>query len=671
MNNAAGKRFCFVREVPHFWITLSDGTRLSARMWLPENAHLQPVPSILEYLPYRKRDGTAFVDEQTHPLLASHGYACLRVDIRGTGESDGHLLDEYLVQEQDDALEVIEWIRTQEWCTGRVGMLGMSWGGFSALQVAARQPIGLSAIVTVCSTVDRYAEDVHFKGGNLLLENVAYGGMMMSYLAMPADPLLVGDGWQEQWLDRLNNVPLMLENWLGHQNRDDYWKHGSVSEDYQSIKAAVYCVGGWGDGYRNSIAKMLANLGCPTKALIGPWIHAYPHLGTPAPAIDFVLEMVRWWDYWLKDLDNGIMDEPKATFYIPDVLAPAPAYSSRPGFWTRASTFPPAENTCMTFSLTQAGVMTLGEQELASEIRVQTPVTTGTQLGKFCVVFGGPEGHADQRRDDAVSMCFDTPVLAEALTLAGAVMLELRIAASQQSAQLVAKLSAVAPDGAATLLTYGATRVRPSLEKSDRESLDTEQGTDILLAMDDVGVTIPMGYKLRLALSTGSFPLLWPNSTCSAVTLRPGRQHLHLPVFIGGAITCPFEDAPAFSEVDMEGVRAPSLTRTISEDMGAGRVTVEIRNDLGQTVFTDHGLCTDQLVQESYAALHDDPQSVEARLSSTNRLSRGDWKIEVNTSLSLSSDAENFMIDASQVAKLGDEEVHRRNWHRRVPRTSA
>ena len=117
-----------VREVENAWIPLTDGTRLAARIWLPGDAEENPVPAVLEYLPYPKDDCTAHGDAMRHPYFAAHGYAAVRVDLRGTGDSDGLLLGEYLEQEQDDALEVLEWLAAQPWCTGSVGMRpGASW----------------------------------------------------------------------------------------------------------------------------------------------------------------------------------------------------------------------------------------------------------------------------------------------------------------------------------------------------------------------------------------------------------------------------------------------------------------------------------------------------------------------------------------------------------------
>ena len=167
-----------ITEHPDMAIEMPDGCRLSARVWMPANAIDSPVPAILEFLPYRKRDGTTARDCLTHPYFAKNGYACIRVDMRGNGDSQGIMEDEYTDQELSDAEATIAWLAQQPWCSGSVGMMGISWGGFNSLQVAARQPSALKAIITLCSTVDRYADDIHFKGGCLLNENLGWGSTM-------------------------------------------------------------------------------------------------------------------------------------------------------------------------------------------------------------------------------------------------------------------------------------------------------------------------------------------------------------------------------------------------------------------------------------------------------------------------------------------------------------
>src|SRR5579862_2857642 len=206
-----------VRVIEHTLIPLKDGTMLAARIWLPDDAEQNPVPAILEYLPYRKRTGTYDRDALMHPYLAGHGYAAVRVDIRGCGESDGLLFDEYAQQEQDDALEIIAWLAAQPWCSGAVGMMGISWGGFNGLQVAARRPPALKAIVTLCSTDDRYRDDVHYMGGALLPAGLDWAAFFFTTMGHPPDPALVGEGWREMWLQRLENLPFFMETWTRHQ----------------------------------------------------------------------------------------------------------------------------------------------------------------------------------------------------------------------------------------------------------------------------------------------------------------------------------------------------------------------------------------------------------------------------------------------------------------------
>jgi len=237
-------------ERPEQGIILGDGTRLSARIWRPEDSEENPVPAILEFLPYRKRDGTVARDALTHPYFARRGYACLRVDLRGNGDSEGLMEDEYTPQELADAVEVIAWIAAQPWCSGAVGMMGISWGGFNSLQVAALAPAPLKAVISLCSTVDRYSDDIHYKGGCLLNENLGWGATIWSFSSRPPDPALVGDKWRQMWLERLEGEPFLPALWLSHQRRDAYWRHGSVCEDYSAIKAAVLAVGGWGDAYK-------------------------------------------------------------------------------------------------------------------------------------------------------------------------------------------------------------------------------------------------------------------------------------------------------------------------------------------------------------------------------------------------------------------------------------
>src|SRR5271155_3909166 len=364
-----------VRVIEHMSISLKDGTTLAARVWLPDDAEQNPVPAILEYLPYRKRDGTYERDALTHPYLAGYGYAGVRVDIRGSGESGGLLFDEYTKQEQDDALEVIAWLAAQPWCSGAVGMMGISWGGFNGLQVAARRPPALKAIVTICSTDDRYRDDVHYMGATKLNSGFAWASFLFGSVCRPPDPALAGEQWRDMWLRRLENVPLFLERWLRHQHRDAYWKHGSVCEDYSAIQCAVYAVGGWTDGYTNAIPRLLEHLTAPRKGLIGPWAHGYPHVAKPGPQIGFLQEMLRWWDHWLKGIDTGVMDEPMLRAWMTDSVRPAPYHEELPGRWIAEPAWPPRAIELRRLHFTDAGLRA-GEASLTPRA-VRSPQSVG------------------------------------------------------------------------------------------------------------------------------------------------------------------------------------------------------------------------------------------------------------------------------------------------------
>jgi uncharacterized protein len=345
-----------VRVIEHTLIPLKDGTMLAARIWLPDDAEQNPVPAILEYLPYRKRDGTYERDALTHPYLAGYGYAGVRVDIRGCGESGGLLFDEYAKQEQDDGVEVIAWLAAQPWCSGVVGMMGISWGGFNGLQIAARRPPALKAIVTICSTDDRYADDAHYMGGTLLTAGLEWASFFFGSMCLPPDPMLVGDGWRAMWSERLQNLPLFSEPWLQHQRRDAYWKHGSVCENYEAIQCPVYAIGGWTDGYKNAIARLLEGLTVPRKGLIGPWAHSYPHFALPGPQIGFLQEMLRWWDYWLKGVDTGVMDEPILRAWMTESVKPASHHEVLPGRWIAETSWPAPRITPRRLFLTDEGL---------------------------------------------------------------------------------------------------------------------------------------------------------------------------------------------------------------------------------------------------------------------------------------------------------------------------
>ncbi len=376
-----------VVDVEHVLVPMRDGVRLAARLWLPAGAERAPVPAVLEYIPYRKRDGTRLRDEPMHRWFAGHGYACARVDVRGAGDSHGVLDDEYTETEQQDAEDVLAWLAAQPWCDGRVGMIGKSWGGFGALQVAARRPPALAAVIAVCASDDRYADDAHYMGGCLLNENLIWGSMLMSLCAQPPDPDLFGDGWRALWRTRLEAVAPFPARWLAHPTRDAYWRHGSICEDFDAIRVPVWAISGWADGYSNAVLRLLGGLSCPRFGLIGPWGHVYPHDGVPGPAIGFLQEAVRFWDRWLKGTANGFDQEPRLRAWLQDSMRPVAGWPERAGRWVAERDWPIARVAARRFAFAPDRLVELAAgAACGDDVRLEhgSPQHVGDAAGAWC-----------------------------------------------------------------------------------------------------------------------------------------------------------------------------------------------------------------------------------------------------------------------------------------------
>ena len=662
-----------VQELEHVWIPMGDGTRLSARIWMPEDAGTKPVPAILEYIPYRKRDGTRAWDDPRHRWWAGHGYAAIRLDIRGTGESEGTITDEYTPQEQQDAVEAIAWIAAQPWCTGKVGMTGISWGGFNSLQVAAHRPPALKAIITHCSTDDRYADDIHFMGGAMLVDNFFWGSGFFEFMARQGDPEIQGDRWREQWLQRLESwEPVAATIWQEHQRRDAYWKQGSVNENYADITCAVYAVGGWADGYSNAIPRMLANLTCPRKGLVGPWGHKYPQDAIPGPSIGWMQESLRWWDHWLKGVDNGIMAEPAYRVWLDEPQAPDACLAMSKGRWVTEPAWPSANIGERLYHLNSDG---LSEKKRRSVmLEHSTPLTMGAASGVWCPYgLGGssPDLATDQREDDARSLSFDSPPLEERLEVLGAPVVTLRLAIDKPQGMVAVRLNDVAPDGSSLRVSYGL------LNLSHRKSHETPRAmkpgamVDVEVRLNDLAHAFPAGHRIRVAVSTSYWPIAWPSPEAVTMTLASGRSTLALPVRPPRA-----EDAhvPAFEEPEMaplpemEVVVPGRGTRHVERDMASGEQIVRVVEDAGVYRLPGLGLTLADGASVELGIVEGDPASARGTWRWHSRRTRGDWDVTTTSQMTVTVSKEAFHIATDLEAFEGDRRIFARRWNHDVKR---
>ncbi|MGR3615663.1 MAG: CocE/NonD family hydrolase [Paracoccaceae bacterium] len=643
-------------------ITLSDGCRLSARVWRPVDASDDPVPAVLEFLPYRKRDGTCARDALTHPYFAARGYACIRVDMRGNGDSQGLMEDEYSQQELDDAVEVINWLAAQAWCSGTVGMMGISWGGFNALQVAALQPEALKAIITLCSTVDRYADDIHYKGGCLLNENLGWGATMWSYSSRGPDPDLRPDDWREMWMERLEAEPFLPALWLKHQRRDAYWQHGSVCEDFGAIKAATLAVGGWGDAYKNTVPQIVEKLHAPAKGIVGPWVHKYPHFAVPEPRIGFLQEALRWWDHWLKGLDTGVENDPDYRAYVMDGVRPASWYTERSGSWAAEPEGATSHFPVETLHLSDAG---LGQaRHLNTSVR--SPHHCGMQSGEYCAIWLGPEMPGDQRADDALSACFDSPPLDQDMSILGAPRLKLTLNADRPQAQIAVRLNHIHPDGASTRITYGVLNLTHRNSHADPDPLVPGKSVDIALDLDHIGYRVPAGHRIRVSVSSAYWPLIWPSPETAELNLTRGT--LELPMRPVTDDEYHFEPPEAAAPWEIETLREGNNTRRVETDLVTGEISLIIEDDFGKVRDLEHGLVNGSIARERWVIHPDDPLSARGICHWSDEVEREGVQMRTETFCEMSSDLTHFHLTARLEAYENGVLITKRDLTESIPR---
>jgi uncharacterized protein len=656
-----------IRVEETVWIELADGCRLAARLWLPDGSAV-PVPAILEYLPYRRRDRHRGDDAILHPAFAAAGYAAIRVDMRGAGDSDGVMLDEYTPREWADAVEVIDWIARQPWCSGQVGMIGLSWSGFNSLQIAALAPPALKAIVTTCASDDRYADDMHYMGGALLNDNLQYGATLFTWLATPPDPAIVGERWRAMWRERLEASEPAAARWMGHSDRDAYWRSGSVSEDYRRIKAAVLAVGGWADGYVNAVMRLLCGLPGPRKGLIGPWGHAFPHVATPGPQIDFITYVVRWWDHWLKGRDTGLMDEPMLTAWLQESEPPRARYQQRRGHWIAEPVWPSPTVADRVFHLGQTGI-SAAPTDFSRPVR--SPATTGLASGEWCPYGWGPDMPTDQREDDAGSLCFDGPPLDRPLQILGGAGLTVELASDRPEAVLAARLVDLAPDGSARRITYGLLNLQHRDGHDRAIALAPGKRYRVTLRLKDVGYELPAGHRLRIALSTAYWPLAMPGPEAATLTLHAGELRLPLrsapgpaPAVLGQAWSPPPLDAQVLVPPGRGRIR-------IERQVEDGRTSVEVVRNLGALRIADVDLELGATGSERYTILPDDPAAARSETERRAEFRRGSWHAAVVTRTILTSQGADWRFRATLDAYEGEARIFARNWDLLIPRSSA
>jgi hypothetical protein len=527
------------------WIPLSDGVRLAARLWLPDEL---PAPALLEALPYRMDDLTASYASEYERLCREGGLAVARVDLRGTGSSEGLAGDEYPPEERADLLEVIAWLAAAEWSSGRVGMYGTSYSGFNAIQLAIERPPALAAICAIYATDDRYTDDVHYTGGALrALDLVDYVLYMAALTVLPPVPRLFGDGWREEWLRRVDGCEPWLLRWLEQQCDGPYWRQGSLRPGYERIACPTMLVAGWADGYRNNTFRTFEGLRCPKRLVVGPWSHMSAAASLPGPRVDLVPELVRWFRRWLCDEENGVDEEPPIRVFVRRSTRPEPDLAEMRGAWRYESGWP--------LGRSRREVLVPHPSEGTDELEIRGDV--GTSAWISCagrLPWGQP---LDQREDDARSCVYEWGPLEAELEILGHPAVSVRVTSTEPVAYLSAKLCDVFPDGTSALVTRGLLNLAHRLSSTSPEPLAPGVPTPVTIELEATSWVFEAGHRIRLSLAGADWPNIWPPPAPGTLALDRTALSLSLPVVDGDP---PTHEAPAFASSRREDAHAPELT---------------------------------------------------------------------------------------------------------------
>jgi uncharacterized protein len=643
-------------EQTRAWILTADGTRLAIRLWLPD---ARPAPIVLEALPYRMDDLTASYAAEYQRLCEEGGFAVCRLDLRGTGSSEGVAEDEYTAQEHADICEAIAWLAAQEWSNGRVGMYGTSWSGFNSIQVAAERPPALAAIVPIYASDDRYTDDVHYMGGALkavdLVDWVLY---MVACNALPPVPGVFGEGWRDEWLRRLDGTEPWLLRWLEEQTDGPYWRQGSLGPGYDRIACPTMIVAGWADGYRNNTFRTFEALSCPKKLLIGPWSHMSTATSLPGPHIDLVPELIRWFGRWLRDDQNGIDEEPPIVVFARRSTRPAPDLVEMRGEWRAEATWPPERLRETTLRPDRKGI---DEIVVRGDVGRTAWISCASKLP-----WGQPD---DQRPDDALSLTYDWEPLAAELDVMGHPRLAVIVTSPAPVTYLSAKLCDVFADGTSALVTRGILNLAYRNGHTVPVPLEPGVPTAVEIELEATSWIFEAGHRVRLSLAGSDWPNTWPPPAGGTLQVERESVELRLPVLDGpGQLPTPAlplstgKDAHATPDAG----EAPVVWR-FEHDV-VGRETRAVTS-YGWIYGGEFEAQIDESYEGSVGVSTDDPALAWARGRAIYRIEWPETTVRTEATLDFHSDADAYHVIVEVVAEeLSGDIRHERRYERTIPR---
>jgi predicted acyl esterase len=653
-------------------IAMKDGVHLAVNLYMPDGAKPEDkFPAILEYLPYRKDDWTLSRDWELHSYWVRRGYVTARVDIRGTGASEGAPPDrEYSDQEQQDGLEVIDWLSKQPWSAGNVGMMGISWGGFNAIQLAQRHPPALKAIIAICATEELFHDDIHYIDGLMHVDE--FEPAMDLELGLTRSPDFPTD--EKSLALRFDSSPWFLL-YLHEQRDGPFWRRASVAPDrYGEYSVPSFMIGGFLDGYRDSLARFFEKSKAPIKGLLGPWNHTFPHNAEPGPATEWRDEATRWWDYWLKGVRNGIMDEPRFEVYMRHPYPPDPNIKEIPGDWRAEKTWPPAAQRTETLylqpdhSLREIPPVALSQ----SKHELKYVPSIGSEVGFWWGDFA-----TDQRPIDAYSLVYDSAPVEKETAILGWPRAYLQVSANAPLADWFVRLSDVAPDGTVTMIT-GAGQSGAQRESSAHPAkLEPGRKYAIPIEMHLTSWIFPPGHRIRVAISNALWPMIWPTPYAMTTSLYLGGEltsRLEMPLVpIESSSRLQFpvqfpviEPAPPMPEkVTSTGDTWPPQDWTVTRDlMTAATRVMWSGEDTGHYPWGD----TKDYEKMTYVVQDSDPALSTVHADASTTVALAGRTLVWSVVLDLRSDAKNFYYHFERHLSENSKEIRKKHWDETIPR---
>lgn len=654
-------------------IKMRDGIELSANLFMPlPKSEGEKFPAILEMIPYRKDDWRYISDHQRGTYFAQRGYVFCRLDVRGTGSSEGIALDEYTRDETQDGYEVVEWLAAQPWCNGSVGMWGISYGGFTSIQVAKLEPPHLKAIIPMYATDDRYLDDVHYIGGCLTASELAqYAVSMVGMNAMPPK-VEYSKNWAEQWKERLEKTPPWLIEWLRQQTDGSYWRNGSLAPDYSRITCAVFSIGGWMDSYGDPVLRMHQHcVNGARKSLIGNWVHSYPDAAYPRPNLDYLHEMTRFFDYWLKGVQNGVMDEPGFTFFRREYTDPEPFPPKFNGEWVSAIRYPIEQTQHHTLYLGDATLLPSpdgrgagGEGESTADHYPHRPAH-GTHASLCWGAGSAPNGLArDLRPDEAVIPTYTSEPLTQPLDVIGFPETILHLSCTAPVAHVVVRLTDVGPDGTSAQVTAGILNLTHRNGHVDPQPLMPGEVYEVKVQLRATGYRFLSGHRIRLSVASAYWPVIFPSPYQADNYLHRGPTHpsrLVLPVVPSSS----FVSSPSFKTtlpdlIQFGGGADDEPVWQIVEDVINQTVTVSIYD--GATTILPDGRSLFASEHIELTAHHTDPLRVRMLNEVEYRHEEHGYKIEIRSTGTTRTTLDHLHIDVQLLVLLNGNEFFRRSW---------